>query len=51
MQKVDFYFKDEITLADFLTDRQYREFMGSARVLGVKVRKETALDTLRKVSL
>ncbi len=40
MKKVDFHFTDEITRADFLTDRQYDSFMGRARDLHIELRRE-----------
>ena len=38
MSRVDFHFTDEITRDDFITERQYNEFMWRANDLGVKTR-------------
>lgn len=37
MKKVDFHFTQEITREDFITERQYKEFMWRAKDLGIKV--------------
>lgn len=37
MQKVDFHFTEKITREDFITERQYQEFMERAEYLGVIV--------------
>ena len=37
MQKVDFHFTEKITREDFITERQYQEFMERAEYLGVTV--------------
>ena len=37
MQKVDFHFTEKITREDFITERQYQEFMWRANDLGVTV--------------
>lgn len=36
MKKVDFHFTSEFTREDFITDRQYKEFMARAKDLGVQ---------------
>lgn len=36
MQNVDFHFIEEITREDFITERQYNEFMYRAKELGIK---------------
>ena len=36
MARVDFHFTQEITRDDFITERQYKEFMSRAKDLGVK---------------
>lgn len=41
MQRTDFYFYLPIVRSDFITDRQYKEFMWRANDLGVKVKVPT----------
>ena len=38
MGVVDFYFTEEITREDFMTDDQYNCFMDRAKELGIKVK-------------
>ncbi len=40
MKQVDFHFTDDITRADFLTDRQFASFMDRANDLGIKTIKD-----------
>lgn len=44
MTKVDFHFIAPITREDFITDRQYNEFMGRAKDLGIEYQKESDLS-------
>lgn len=45
MNRVDFYFVEEINREDFITERQYKEFMWRANDLGIKV-KSNPLSTM-----
>lgn len=38
ISRVDFYFTEEITREDFLTDRQYNEFMWRVKDLGIEIK-------------
>ena len=44
VKHTDFYFTDEITRKDFITDRQFSSFMSRANELGIQVRRENNLD-------
>ena len=40
MKQVDFHFTDDITRADFITDRQFASFMDRANDLEIKIIKD-----------
>lgn len=44
MKRTDFYFTEEITHEDFITDRQYKSFMERANELGIEVKRGSGID-------
>ena len=49
MSKVDFHFTEEITREDFITERQYKEFMERAKDLGIRT-ECTYTDNVRTLA-
>lgn len=49
MKRIDFHFTKEVTRDDFITDRQYQEFMWRAKDLGIRT-ECTYIDNVRTLA-